>query len=175
MIVYHIRSLLPIENGIPFYSALAALWCMQPSVDTTKNNAGQRTFGTVTGAAYGLAFLNFLYFSKITEPICVYLLASAVVIPVIYSTVVLKKRNASFFSCVVFLSIALTHSFDQDPYIFVFNRVMDTFIGIGIGVGINEFHIPIKHDNETLYVSGIDDVLISSDKRSIPFSKVDLN
>ena len=134
MIVYHIRSLLPIENGIPFYSALAALWCMQPSVDTTKNNAGQRTFGTVTGAAYGLVFLNFLYFSKITEPICVYLLASAVVIPVIYSTVVLKKRNASFFSCVVFLSIALTHSFDQDPYIFVFNRVMDTFIGIGIGI-----------------------------------------
>ena len=175
MIVYHIRSLLPIENGIPFYSALAALWCMQPSVDTTKNNAGQRTFGTVTGAAYGLVFLNFLYFSKITEPICVYLLASAVVIPVIYSTVVLKKRNASFFSCVVFLSIALTHSFDQDPYIFVFNRVMDTFIGIGIGVGINEFHIPIKHDNETLYISGIDDVLISSDDHIMPFSKVELN
>ena len=97
------------------------------------------------------------------------------VIPVIYSTVVLKKRNASFFSCVVFLSIALTHSFDQDPYIFVFNRVMDTFIGIGIGVGINEFHIPIKHDNETLYISGIDDVLISSDDHIMPFSKVELN
>ncbi len=52
---------------------------------------------------------------------------------------------------------------------------MDTFIGIGIGVGINEFHIPIKHDNETLYISGIDDVLISSDDHIMPFSKVELN
>ena len=33
MIVYYIRILLPIGNGIPFYSALAALWCMQPYAD----------------------------------------------------------------------------------------------------------------------------------------------
>ena len=175
MTVYYIRSLLPIQNGIPFYSALAALWCMQPYVDTTRNNAGQRTFGTLTGAAYGLVFLNLLNFIGITRPVFVYLLASAMIIPVIYSTVILKKRNASFFSCVVFLSIALTHSFDEDPYIFVFNRVLDTFIGIGIGIGINELHIPIKHDNETLYISGIDDVLVSADKHSVPYSKVELN
>ena len=175
MVVYFIRTLLPVGSGIPFYGALAALWCMQPYVDTTRNNAGQRTFGTLTGAAYGLVFLNLLNFIGITRPVFVYLLASAMIIPVIYSTVILKKRNASFFSCVVFLSIALTHSFDEDPYIFVFNRVLDTFIGIGIGIGINELHIPIKHDNETLYISGIDDVLVSADKHSVPYSKVELN
>ena len=30
MVVYWLRTLLPVGNGIPFYSALAALWCMQP-------------------------------------------------------------------------------------------------------------------------------------------------
>ena len=175
MIIYYIRSLMPIGNGIPFYSALAALWCMQPYEDTTKNNAGQRSFGTLIGAAFGLAFLNILHFINITNPIFVYLLASIIIIPVIYSTVLLNKRNASFFSCVVFLSIALTHSFDEDPYIFVFNRVLDTFIGIAIGIVINEMHLPVKHNNETLYVSGIDDVLVSSDSHSVPYSKVELN
>ena len=128
MVIYYIRSLMPIGNGIPFYSALAALWCMQPYEDTTKNNAGQRSFGTLTGAVFGLAFLNILHFINVTNPIFVYLLASIIIIPVIYSTVLLNKRNASFFSCVVFLSIALTHSFDEVPYILAQSQNKTDFI-----------------------------------------------
>ena len=175
MVIYFFRTLLPIGNGIPFYSALAALWCLQPYSNSTKNNAGQRSTGTFIGAAYGLAFIVLLHFFGLSEPILVYLLASAIIIPVIYLTVILNKRNASFFSCVVFLSIALTHSFDENPYLFVLNRVLDTFIGIGVGLAVNHFHLPIKHDSETLYVSGIDSVLIPDDHSSNAFNKVELN
>ena len=175
MVIYFLRTLLPIGNGIPFYSALAALWCLQPYSNSTKNNAGQRSIGTFIGAAYGLAFIVLLRFIGLTEPALVYLLASAMIIPVIYLTVVLNKRNASFFSCVVFLSIALTHSFDDDPYLFVFNRVLDTFIGIGVGLAVNNFHLPVKHDSDTLYVSGIDSVLIPDDHSANAFNKVELN
>ena len=172
MIIYQIRTQLPVGNGIPFYSALAALWCMQPYPDTTKNNAWQRSFGTLTGAAYGLAFLLLMRLFDVSQPIAVYLTASVLVIPVIYTTVVTDHRNASFFSCVVFLSIALTHSFDENPFLFVLNRVIDTFIGIAVGVAVNDFRFPIRHDNETLYVCGIDDVLISAESQ---YSKVELN
>ena len=175
MIIYFFHTLLPIGNGIPFYSALAALWCLQPYSFSTKNNAGQRSRGTFVGAVYGLAFIVLLRFWGLTEPILVYLLASVMIIPVIYLTVILNKRNASFFSCVVFLSIALTHSFDDNPYLFVFNRVLDTFIGIGIGLAVNNFHLPVKHDSETLYVSGIDSVLIPDDHSANAFNKVELN
>ena len=175
MVIYFFRTLLPIGNGIPFYSALAALWCLQPYSNSTKNNAGQRSTGTFIGAAYGLVFIVLLHFFGLSEPILVYLLASAIIIPVIYLTVILNKRNASFFSCVVFLSIALTHSFDENPYLFVLNRVLDTFIGIGVGLAVNHFHLPIKHDSETLYVSGIDSVLIPDDHSSNAFNKVELN
>ena len=156
MVIYFFRTLLPIGNGIPFYSALAALWCLQPYSNSTKNNAGQRSTGTFIGAAYGLAFIVLLRFFGLSEPILVYLIASAIIIPVIYLAVITNNRNASFFSCVVFLSIALTHSFDENPYLFVLNRVLDTFIGIGVGLAVNNFHLPIKHDSETLYISGID-------------------
>ena len=90
---------------------------MQPYPDTTKNNAWQRSFGTLTGAAYGLAFLLLMRLFDVSQPIAVYLTASVLVIPVIYTTVVTDHRNASFFSCVVFLSIALTHSFDENPFL----------------------------------------------------------
>ncbi len=172
MLVYHLRTLLPIGNGIPFYSALAALWCLQPYHDTTRKNAWQRTIGTMTGAMYGLLFLLLLRASGLTEPVIVYLLASVFIIPVIYTTVVLNRRNAAFFSCVVFLSISLTHSLDDDPFLFVLNRVLDTFIGIGIAIAVNNFRLPVKHDSNTLYVSGIDDVLVSEANQ---YSKVELN
>ena len=175
MVIYFFRTLLPIGNGIPFYSALAALWCLQPYSNSTKNNAGQRSTGTFIGAAYGLAFIVLLRFFGLSEPILVYLIASAIIIPVIYLTVITNNRNSSFFSCVVFLSIALTHSFDENPYLFVLNRVLDTFIGIGVGLAVNNFHLPIKHDSETLYVSGIDSVLIPDDHSVNAFNKVELN
>ena len=175
MVIYFVRTLLPVGNGIPFYSALAALWCLQPYHETAKNNAGQRSAGTFVGALFGLWFLVILKAVGISTPVVVYLLAAAVVIPVIYLTVLLDKRNASFFSCVVFLSIALTHSFDDSPYIFVLNRVLDTFIGIGVGLAVNNFHLPIRHTSETLYVSGIDSVLIPDDESAVNYSKVELN
>ena len=175
MVIYFFRTLLPIGNGIPFYSALAALWCLQPYSNSTKNNAGQRSTGTFIGAAYGLAFIVLLRFFGLSEPILVYLIASAIIIPVIYLAVITNNRNASFFSCVVFLSIALTHSFDENPYLFVLNRVLDTFIGIGVGLAVNNFHLPIKHDSETLYISGIDSVLIPDDHSANAFNKVELN
>lgn len=175
MVIYYLRTLLPAGNGIPFYSALAALWCLQPYHDTARINAGQRSVGTFVGALFGLWFLVILKAAGVHTPIILYLIASAVVIPVIYLTVLLDKRNASFFSCVVFLSIALTHSFDDDPYIFVLNRVLDTFIGIGVGLAVNNLRLPLKHDSDTLYVSGIDSVLIPDNESAVNYSKVELN
>ncbi len=128
--------------------------------------------GTLTGAGYGLIFLLLFRRLDLVIPEFVYISASIFIIPVIYTTVVMNKRNASFFSCVVFLSIALTHSFDKDSYLFVLNRVVDTFIGIIIGVAVNDFRLPVRTDKTTLYVSGLDDVLISQTSN---YSKVELN
>lgn len=175
MAVYWLRTLLPLGNGIPFYSALSALWCMQPYQSTTKQMAFQRSAGTFIGAFYGLVIILVIQLLNINSQMIVYFTASVMLIAVLYTTVVMNKKNASFFSCVVFLSIVLTHSFDENPYIFVLNRILDTFIGIGIGVGVNEFRLPKKHNNSILYVSGIDSVLISDSPYSVPYSKVELN
>ena len=173
--IYFLRELLFIGSGIPFYSILAVLWCIQPYTTSTLAMAKQRTIGTFLGAAYGLAFLLVFRALGGGNKATVYITSCLMLIPVLYTTVLLEKRNASYFSCVVFLTIAINHSFDENPYLFAFNRVLDTLIGIGVGVLLNSAHRPVKQKENILYVSGIDSVLVSSRDVMIPYNRVELN
>ena len=175
ILIYYIRELLPIGGGIPFYSILAVLWCVQPYTTSTLRMAQQRTIGTLLGAAYGLVFLLFFGLFETVPKMVVYLTACAMLVPILYTTVLLEKRNASYFSCVVFLTVSINHSFDVNPYLFVFNRVLDTLVGLGVGVLLNSVHMPVKSGENTLYVSGIDSVLVNSRETMIPYNKVELN
>ena len=47
---------------------------------------------------------------------------SLMIIVVLYTTVLIKKKQASYFSCVVFLSIVVNHVADANPYLFVWNH-----------------------------------------------------
>ena len=96
MLIWYLRTLSPIGDGLPFYSAISALWCMQPNHETTRSNAGQRTIGTFVGALFGFLFMVIIRAVGLDVPVAVYFLAALMIIPVIYSTVVLNKREATF-------------------------------------------------------------------------------
>lgn len=171
MLIYFLRG----KSGMPFYSALAVLWCMRQYSKDTKDMALQRMIGTFIGAVYGLIVLLVISLFENVNVMVVYIVCSLLIIPIIYTTVLINKKNASFFSCVVFLSITITHSFDSNPYLFVLNRVIDTLIGIAIGVILNLANPHRKRDNDTLFISGIDAVLVSEGDTMIPYNKVELN
>lgn len=165
-------------EGMVFYSQLAALWCIQMYRSNTKKNAIQRTIGTCVGAIYGLCYLllysvmiNYVFLLKWTE----ILLVSLFIILVLYTTVLLKKNQASYFSCVVFLSIVVNHASDINPYLFVWNRFLDTMIGIAVGITINDFRLCLHPDKKILFISGLDDTLLNQNEVLSPFSKVELN
>lgn len=167
------------DTGIVFYSQLAVLWCMQDYISETKAKAVQRTIGTIIGALWGLIVI-LLYGvipknAVIDAKLCYSALVSAAIVLVLYTTVVLKKKQASYFSCVVFLSIVVNHIADANPYLFVFNRVMDTMIGIVIGVCVNCFRLPHKERPNVLYLSGVDDTLLAPDGEMSAYSRVELN
>ena len=126
--------------GIVFYSQLSALWCMQATRENTIKNAKQRMIGTLIGTFYGFVFIVFKQLTKIEIDGYNYwdsVVISGMVIIVIYTSVLIKKKQASYFSCVVFLSIVVNHIGDRNPYLFACNRFLDTVIGIGIGVLVN--------------------------------------
>lgn len=163
--------------GSVFYSQLAALWCVQTYVDTSKKNAIQRFIGTTIGALYGLVFI--LGWGRIQKVVgdnefVFAAIISVMIVVILYTTILIKKKQASYFSCVVFLSITVIHIGDANPYIFVWNRFLDTMIGIIIGVGVNSIKFHKKIDLNTLFVAEVDDVLGEENKLS-DYSRVELN
>lgn len=171
-VVYLLRG----RSGIPLYSMLAVLWCVQPYPDKTLTMAFQRTVGTLIGAAFGLVtILLEIYVLPVNDTLIGYALISAMIIPVIYTTVVINKKNASYFSCVVFLSITVAHLTDGDPFLFVFNRTLDTFIGIIIGVVVNSADLPRRKVRDKLFVAELDDMISPVKDELPPYSKVEIN
>lgn len=175
----YLVNLLRGGNGIVFYSQLAVLWCMQDYVSQTKEKALQRTVGTAIGAVWGLiVILTYMAFGTFFGKwggVVYGLFVSIAIVLVLYTTVLLNKRQASYFSCVVLLSIVVNHITDINPYMFVLNRVLDTMIGIAIGVFVNCFSLPKTKDRDVLFLSGLDDTLLNPQGSMSDYSRVELN
>ena len=172
--VYAVRG----RQGMPFYSAIAALQCIQQYTHSMKQVAQRRVVGTFVGAAWGLlTLLVALHIRENTVPdeMLHYFVISVISAMVIYSTVLLKIQDMAYFSCVVFLSITMNHIGDANPYIFVFHRTLDTIIGVVIADIVNRTHLPRLRNTDTLYVSGIQDTIFGTGKQISGYAKVELN
>lgn len=175
ILLCYLVSFLRGNSGIVFYSQLAALWCIQVYVENSRKNASQRLIGTVIGALYGLLYLLMRNWSggigKVLDAFCI----SAFIVVILYTTVLIQKKQASYFSCVVFLSIVVNHVTDVNPYLFVWNRFLDTVIGIIIGVGVNLMSLPRDRRKDVLFLSGLDDTLLSKKDNMSDYSRIELN
>ena len=167
-VIYILRG----RHGAPFYSALAVLWCIQPYPKDSLRNAYQRTFGTFMGAVFGLILLLVeIYVMDFGKGLLHYLVLSALIVPILYITSALNKRNAAYFSCVVYLSIVVNHLGDENPFLFVLNRSLDTLIGIFIALIINNIHIHGKLQKDVLFVADIDNALKDTGEKLTPYSR----
>ena len=174
----YLISFLRGNSGILFYSQLAALWCIQSYRSGTRKNALQRMIGTVIGALFGLSYLlirNSLPWNMTFHPVLNSFMISGMIIAVLYFTVLIRKKQASYFSCVVFLSIVVNHVADASPYLFVWNRFLDTVIGILVGVTVNSMRFPGKKRKDILFLSGLDDTLLNEENTLTDYSRVELN
>ena len=170
-VIYLIRG-----DGIPFYSAIAAVLCMQPDVPNSRRVAFNRIAGTFVGGLFGMVVMLIENrFIPPELPIFKYLLISVVIIPVIYVTVLLKKTTASYITCVVFMSITVSHGLDANPYLFTMNRIIDTLMGIFVSLGVNAFHLPKRKNAKLLFVSDLSGTLTDRNGKISNYTKIKLN
>ena len=173
LIIYLLRG----QQGMVFYSMIALLQCMQPDIDGTLKMAGKRMTGTIYGAAFGLfvVLIRYVWFPELFGNLLLYyLLVSVMIIPVLYGTVLMHRENASYFSAVVFLCITVSHIEDTDLLVYVFNRVLDTFIGIAVSIPVNMFRIPRRKRKDTLFVMDADAALLDKESKLTPYSRFEL-
>lgn len=142
------------KDGFPFYSAIAAILCMQQYIANSVKTAMNRTIGTLFGGFFGMLLLLFEQALSIPpEGMLHFFLVAVMIVPIIYTTVVLEKNPASYVSCVVFMSVAVSHGTDINPYLFTWNRIVDTLIGIFVSLAVNNVHIRIPKKKRLLFVS----------------------
>lgn len=79
-------------QGMPFYSAIAAVLCMQPYVSNSIKVALNRTVGTLIGGVFGMVVLLFEQSCLPRDlPVLQYTVISLVIIPLIYVTLLVKS------------------------------------------------------------------------------------
>lgn len=175
MLIYILRG----YQGTPMFSAFAALQCIQPYTKDMKLVARKRILGTVIGAAWGLFQLLFeieLIRNGMLDERLHYVIVPLMLIPLLYSTTLFKVQETAYFSSIVFLSITISpFAPDYNPYLFAFNRLLDTVIGVVVASVVNRIHLPRRKNTDTLYVSNLYHGLLDSDNRLSDFSLIELN
>ncbi|MEG0315063.1 MAG: FUSC family protein [Erysipelotrichaceae bacterium] len=154
-IVYIIRG-----EGVPFYAAIAAILCIQPEISKSKFKAKSRIIATIIGGIIGMLILAFKqnYMNDINI-IYYYLLVAIMIIPLLYIPTIIKQSDSSYLTCVVFLSITVSHIGDINPFIFGTNRIIDTLIGVFIAITINTFKIPKKINDNLKFIIPLEAIL----------------
>jgi len=167
-------------HGSVFYSVLAVLVCIQPNIKNSFQNGKQRMLGTCIGAFWGLIAILMTHDVigiDLLSNIYGYLIIAVFTGVTLYTAVLIKQKDAASFSAVVFLSVAATPMVaDRDLFWFVGDRFVDTMLGVIVAILVNSLHWPRKRDYHTLFISGIDDIMmVGQHMQPSPFSKVELN
>lgn len=148
-------------QGAVFYSCIAAVLCMQQDNGSSIRVGMNRVVGTLIGGLAGMLLLAGEQRLHLQGTLIHALLVSLGVLLIIYVTVLLNKKSASYISCVVFMSIVVSHVTDADPYLFAFNRILDTLIGIVVSFALNFFHLPRHREKDALFI--VQDAYFSMD------------
>lgn len=125
----YISYLLDLDSAI--FVSIAAVSTMKPSMSESLEDFKKRLFTCVFGVMVGY------FFSKISvveylEP----LIAGLGILLTIYILVVVKMKDMTQLSCIVFVASFCSNS---DKFYYATNRIIGTVIGIIVGVLVNYF------------------------------------
>lgn len=125
----YISYLLDLDSAI--FVSIAAVSTMKPSMSESLDDFKKRLFTCVFGVMVGY------FFSKISvveylEP----LIAGLGILLTIYILIVVKMKDMTQLSCIVFVASFCSNS---DKFYYATNRIIGTVIGIIVGVLVNYF------------------------------------
>lgn len=129
------------ENAI--HACIAAVICMQNTIDDSFKKGIERVIGTIIGGIAG-GILLFLITTFGHEDILIFIIPLGVVI-LIELCVALNLKQSIIICCVVYLGILISNGHEEGYMLYTFNRVVDTTLGILITLIVNQYmNIPDK-------------------------------
>ena len=169
----------------PFFAGIAAAYSLQSDYTASFRQARIRSMGSVIGGIYGVFIVN-MYEMVLHNPIetslinslnllSFYLLVGIAVIPLIYSTVLMKQTMATFVTVLTYLSITVSIRNNLPIEYFAVNRIFSTIFGVIVALLINGIHFNHIKNKEILFVTGLDGTLFIDNQELSGYSKHKLN
>ncbi|WP_409227680.1 FUSC family protein [Gudongella sp. SC589] len=113
----------------PLFVGIGAIHAMQATVSESFETGKNRILGTVMGGIVAVIFALYLPRNQIFMGLGIIL--------VIHILNLVGWKKAISLSAIVFIAVSLNHDFEIIPY--ALSRILDTFVGIAIGVLVNYF------------------------------------
>ncbi|WAJ22938.1 HAD hydrolase family protein [Lacrimispora xylanolytica] len=167
-----------------FISSLVALQCVGPYTGNRWKLIKERFAGTGIGAIWGFLVVQIfclgkgtLFFQAESHGWTIWgiLIIVSILGVVLYSTVAVNLKNMSYYSCMVYLSIVVTIAAEKNAFLFTAGRVLEIVVGILMAMICSFLYLPRAKNRDILFVSGIDDTLLTKDEKLPPYSRVELN
>lgn len=126
------------------FAAIAAVICVQDTVENSLNIGINRLIGTLLGGILGVIFLyitNGLHLQKVLP-----LVVSIGVSLIIYICNLIKKPSACSISSITLMGILVSQGYN-DPLIYSIQRTVETAFGVIVAILINKYIHPPKEKN----------------------------
>lgn len=120
----------------PFYACIAAIICMQSSVEHSLQQGISRIISTVVGGLVGLAVLS-LGMVAGSDLLTLIMLGASVVF-IIWLCNLIGRPAACSTGCIVCCAVILSHS-GAERYFYTLARIGETVVGILVAVAANHF------------------------------------
>lgn len=124
------------DNAIQ--ACIAAIICMQNTIDDSFKKGLERVIGTIIGGITGAVVLFFIETYGKDEQLFLFIIPLGIMI-LIEICVALKLKQSVIICCVVYLSILITKHHEGGYILYTFNRVVDTTLGIIITISVNKY------------------------------------
>lgn len=136
----------------PFYACIAAIICMQDTVENTVRFGLSRLLGTCIG---GLLGLSFLWLDSVIGLSFIHIFLTGIGVAVaIYLGVLFNNPNSCTIAAAVLCAVMLNNHGDNQ-FIYAINRIGETFFGIIVAVIINRLINPaVSSSGNSLKWSG---------------------
>ena len=151
VVVFLSLCLAYVRQGLanPLYIAIAAILCIQPTMSSSRKAGTDRLIATVIGGFWGIiVFVSNNFFFPQFHPIFKYAIISVCLIPLIYTNIHIKRPSNVSTSAVVYLIITVSSSGAMSNVQYLYNRLLDTFMGFLIAIAVNWVKLPSEAEME---------------------------
>lgn len=159
----------------PFFAGIAAVYSMQREHSQSFRLAKIRSLGSLFGGLFGMLLVLFhetyvqdyliANYGHIADMLVLYMLTGLFTIVLIYLLVYFKFHDLVFVAALTYLSVTISLRNNLPVTYFAINRISSTTIGVLITLLINQFHLYRYHQKDILFVSGLDQCLLTKEKK----------